>query len=96
MKAASVVSLQHHEKWDGTGYPYGVAGEEIHIFARITALGDVFDALASNREYKKAWDMDKILELIKEESGRHFDPNIVDIFFKNIDDIIEIKNRYRD
>ncbi|MDC7125866.1 MAG: DUF3369 domain-containing protein [Spirochaetales bacterium] len=83
---AGVVAYQHHEKWDGTGYPQGLAGEDIHIFARITALVDVFDALTSERCYKKAWSSEDALKLIKNESGKHFDPYLVEVFVKNFDE----------
>lgn len=94
LKLASVIAYEHHEKYDGTGYPRGLKGEEISIYGRIIALADVFDALASDRAYKKAWEMDRILELIKNERGKHFDPHLVDIFFENLSDFIEIKNKY--
>ena len=82
LKAASIVAYEHHEKWSGGGYPRGIKGEEIHIFGRITALADVFDALGSDRCYKKKWDDEKIFTLFKEERGRHFEPKLVDIFFE--------------
>lgn len=96
LKAASIISHQHHEKWDGTGYPQGLSGEDIHIFGRITALADVFDALASNRVYKKAWEDQKIFKLFREERGKHFDPKLIDIFFENLDAFLEIKERLKE
>ena len=96
LKAASIVAYEHHEKWDGTGYPRGLKGEEIHIFGRITALADVFDALGSDRIYKKSWDIDVILDLFKEEKGKHFDPKIVDVFFDNLQEMLKIRERYKD
>ncbi len=96
LRAAAIISYTHHEKYDGTGYPNQIKGENIHIFGRITALADVFDALGSDRVYKKAWELDKILDLIKQESGRHFDPKLVDIFLKNLDLFLYIKNRFKD
>ncbi len=96
LKAASIVAYEHHEKWDGSGYPQGKSGEDIHIFGRITALADVFDALGSDRVYKKAWDDEKILKLFKEESSKHFDPELIDIFFKNIDEIFEVRDSFVD
>ncbi|WP_417334164.1 HD-GYP domain-containing protein [Halarcobacter sp.] len=96
LKAAAIVSLEHHEKWDGTGYPKGLKGEEIHIYGRITALADVFDALGSDRCYKKAWEDEKIFKLFKEEKGKHFDPKLVDIFFENINQFLEIRNKFKD
>ncbi len=96
LKAAAIVAGQHHEKWDGSGYPNRYCGEEIHIFGRITALVDVFDALASERVYKKAWPMEKIIDLIHEQKGRHFDPKLVDIFLNNLPVFLEIKDQYQD
>ena len=89
-------AYEHHEKWDGSGYPRNLKGEEIHIYGRITALADVFDALGSDRCYKKAWDDEKIFELFKEERGKHFDPKLVDLFFENIDKFKEIRIKYKD
>ncbi len=84
LKAAAIVAQQHHEKWDGTGYPKKLSGEDIHIFGRITAVADVFDALGSDRVYKKAWELDRIFELFKEERGKHFDPKLVDLFLNTL------------
>jgi putative two-component system response regulator len=92
LKAASLIAYTHHEKFDGSGYPNSVVGEDIHIYGRITALCDVFDALGSSRSYKKAWPDEKIFELIRSESGKHFDPNLVDIFFENLDDFVTVRN----
>jgi len=94
LKAAAVVAGEHHEKWDGSGYPKGAAGENIHIYGRITALADVFDALGHDRVYKKAWPMENILKLIKEGRGSHFDPRLVDLFLENLDQFLAIKRRY--
>ncbi|NVJ52065.1 MAG: HD domain-containing protein [Campylobacteraceae bacterium] len=96
LKAAAIVSLEHHEKWDGTGYPKGLKGEEIHIYGRITAIADVFDALGSDRCYKKAWEDEKIFKLFKEEKAKHFDPKLVDIFFENLNEFLEIRNKFKD
>lgn len=96
LKAAAIVAYEHHEKWDGTGYPQKKSGEDIHIYGRITAIADVFDALGSDRVYKKAWDDEKILKLFKEERGKHFDPELVDLFFENIDKFFEIRNTFKD
>ena len=96
LQAAAVVSYEHHEKYDGTGYPRGLKGDNIHIYGRITALADVFDALASDRVYKKAWKDERIFSFIKEESGRHFDPKLVAIFFENLDTILMIREQYQD
>ncbi|MCX7923068.1 MAG: DUF3369 domain-containing protein [Clostridia bacterium] len=96
MKVASIIALQHHEKFDGTGYPQRLQGENIHIYGRITAVADVFDALGSERVYKKAWDLDRIIELFKEERGKHFDPELIDIFFDNLSKIIQVKDSLAD
>jgi response regulator RpfG family c-di-GMP phosphodiesterase len=96
LNTAAIIAYTHHEKYNGSGYPLGLSQEEIHIYGRITALADVFDALASERAYKKAWELDKVLELIKEERGKHFDPMLVDLFFDNLNLFLEIKEQYRD
>ncbi|GGD45212.1 hypothetical protein GCM10012288_19430 [Malaciobacter pacificus] len=96
LKAAAIVAKEHHEKWDGTGYPNGIKGENIHIYGRITALADVFDALGSDRVYKKAWDDERIFSLFKEERGKHFDPKLVDIFFENLDEFKKIREKLKD
>ncbi|MHC1685466.1 MAG: HD domain-containing phosphohydrolase [Clostridiaceae bacterium] len=96
LKTASIIALQHHEKYDGTGYPYGLKDEDIHIFGRIIAVADVFDALGSDRAYKKAWSLESILDLFKDQRGKHFDPVLVDIFFDNLNDFIEIRDSYLD
>ncbi len=91
LKTSALISYEHHEKWDGTGYPRGLKGEEIHLFGRITSIADVFDALSHDRIYKKAWELDKVIEYIKNESGKSFDPKLVDLFVENIEDIIKIQ-----
>ena len=94
LKASEIVAYEHHEKWNGSGYPRGLKGDKIHIYGRITAISDVFDALGSDRCYKKAWPLDKILDLFKVEKAKHFDPLLVDIFFENLDEFLAIKNKY--
>jgi len=84
-KAASIVSHEHHERWDGGGYPQGLAGEDIHIYGRIVGLVDVFDALRHERVYKPALPLDECVGIIREESGRHFDPHLVDLFLDHLD-----------
>lgn len=96
LQTAAIVAYQHHEKWNGRGYPNQLKGEEIHIYGRITAIADVFDALASDRVYKKAWELDRILNLFKEERGEHFDPQVVDVFFECLPQLLEIRNTYAD
>ena len=95
-KVASQIALSHHEKYDGTGYPNSLKGEDIPIFGRITALADVFDALGSDRCYKKAWEIEKVFEFIKDQKGKHFDPKLVELFFENIDHILKIRDDYKD
>ena len=94
LQTAALIAHQHHEKWDGSGYPRGLKGLDIHTFGRITAIADVFDALSHERVYKKAWEMEKVLEFLKTESGKSFEPKLVDIFLKNLDEIIKIKHIY--
>jgi response regulator RpfG family c-di-GMP phosphodiesterase len=96
LKAAAIIAHEHHEKWDGSGYPNALSGENIHIYGRIIALADVFDALSCDRVYKKAWPMDKIIELIINESGRHFDPKLVDMFMANLDRFTDIATKFKD
>ena len=80
------IPYSHHERWDGTGYPRGFEGEQIPLAARIFAIIDVWDALSSDRPYRKAWPREKIVEHIKEESGKHFDPQVVDAFLEQIEE----------
>ena len=96
LQSAAIVSYTHHEKWDGSGYPLGLKEEDIHIFGRITAIADVFDALGSERVYKKAWPLEKILDLFNEEKGKHFDPNLIDIFMRNLEEFLQIRDKYKD
>ena len=96
LKTAAIVALEHHEKWNGTGYPRGLSGRDIHIYGRITAVADVFDALGSDRCYKKAWDDERILDLLKEERGKHFDPELIDAFFEHIDDFFAVREKFKD
>lgn len=96
LKAAAIVAHQHHERWNGQGYPQGLKGEDIHIFGRITALADVFDALGSDRVYKKAWPLEPIIALIREERGHHFDPQVVDVFLSELPKLLEIRKQYSD
>lgn len=89
------IAYQHHERWDGTGY-IGLKGEDISRYARCVALADVFDALVSRRAYKKPWPPEKAREEIVSQSGKHFDPSVVDAFTKNFDKFLEIMERYPD
>lgn len=94
MQMAHEIALTHHEKWNGSGYPNGLAGEAIPLVGRITALADVFDALTSERPYKQAWPVEKTVALIKEESGQHFDPVLVEVFLQSLSLILDIKEKY--
>lgn len=96
LRAGAIMALEHHEKWDGTGYPNGKAGEEIHIFGRLTAIADVFDALGSDRVYKKAWPVERVVEHMQAESGSHFDPRGIELFMENLTEIISVRDRYKD
>ncbi len=88
------IALTHHEKWDGTGYPSGLREEEIPLSGRIAALVDVFDALTSDRPYKKAWKIDDALALLRENRGSHFDPDLVDLFNKHLPEILRIQHEF--
>ena len=96
LKCGAIIAYHHHEKWDGSGYPQGLEGERINIVGRITALADVFDALGSDRCYKSAWPLEKVISLIQSERGRHFDPKLVDLFINNLDEFIFIRDSYPD
>ncbi|OUR62622.1 two-component system response regulator [Colwellia sp. 39_35_sub15_T18] len=90
LTAAAIIAHEHHEKWDGTGYPRGLKGDEIHIFGRIVALADVFDALTHKRQYKQAWQVDEAVNYIKSLSGIQFDPQLVDIFIEHLSEFVAI------
>jgi len=96
IELAKVVSMTHHEKWNGTGYPKQLKGTEIPIEGRIVALADVFDALTSVRPYKEAWSVEKAVDFIKSQKSIHFDPDLVDLFVQQLDKILEIKERWKD
>jgi len=96
MKAAALIAGQHHEKWDGSGYPNRLKQNDIHIYARIAALADVYDALGSKRCYKDPWPMEKVMDLIKSESGKHFDPDLVECLCNNLEAFEEITKKYPD
>lgn len=87
---ARTVALTHHEKWNGTGYPQRLKGHDIPLAGRIVAVADVFDALVSKRPYKEAWSFERAVSVIKEESGKHFDPELVKVFLANLDEIINL------
>jgi len=94
MQMAKEIAITHHEKWNGFGYPYKLKGEEIPLSGRIVAIADVFDALTTERPYKKAWTVEDAVNLINEESGKHFDPELVTLFHKVLPEILEIKVMY--
>jgi HD-GYP domain-containing protein (c-di-GMP phosphodiesterase class II) len=97
LKSAGIIAYQHHERWDGRGYPCGKKGEEIDIYGRIVALADVYDALGSGRVYRKeAWQLDRILDLFKAESGSQFDPELVEVFVANIREFEKIREELKD
>jgi putative two-component system response regulator len=96
MIMASRIAQSHHEKWDGSGYPLGLAGEDIPIEARITAVADVYDALSSKRPYKPAFPRERCFEIMKADRGTHFDPTVLDAFFMRIEDIVGIQLEYMD
>lgn len=93
---AEILAQGHHEKWNGKGYPEGKKGEEIPLYCRIVAIADVFDALTTERPYKKAFTIEKSFQIISEENGAHFDPSIVNAFFAITDRILEIREKYSD
>jgi putative two-component system response regulator len=96
LEAGRIVALQHHEKWDGSGYPNGIKGEEIHVFARIVMIVDIFDALTSERPYKKAFTIDESIAIMADGKGEFFDPTLLDIFLTNIDLFVSIKEALKD
>lgn len=96
LQAAALIAHQHHERFDGKGYPRGLAGNDIHLYGRISGIADVFDALGSERVYKKAWPLEDILKLFREERGKHFDPEVLDVFFANLDEILAIRDALPD
>ena len=91
---AGTIALHHHEKWDGSGYPHGLKGEQIPLVARVVALADVFDALTSERPYKSAWTVEASLAYIESNRGKHFDTRLVDLMHSRLDDILDIKARF--
>lgn len=88
---AEQIALSHHEKWNGLGYPNGLSGKDIPLEARIVAIVDVFDALTSKRPYKKTFPVEVALDIMEKERGQHFDPDVLDIFLANINEILKIR-----
>ncbi len=96
LQAAAVIAHEHHERWDGLGYPQGLSGENIHIFGRIVAIADVFDALVTKRVYKDAWSLDEVKEYFKEERGKSFDPYLVDLLLEHYSEFKTLHAVYND
>ena len=96
LKMAATIAREHHENYDGTGYPRGLGYADISIYSKIVALVDVFDALGTKRVYKEAWPREKILEFIRTESGRKFDPQLVELLFANSDEIFQVRQQLGD
>ena len=96
MRMARQIALSHHEKWDGSGYPEGLAGEGIPLVGRIAALADVFDALTSVRPYKEAWPVERAVAFIEENRGKHFDPRLVDLFVQRLPEVERIRERFQE
>ncbi|MAC32743.1 MAG: two-component system response regulator [Haliea sp.] len=96
LRMAREIALNHHEKWNGSGYPHGIAGEAIPVSARIVAIADVFDALTSRRPYKEPWSVSEALDLIRRERGGHFDPELVDAFERCLPEILTVRERWQE
>lgn len=96
LQAGAIIALTHHEKINGSGYPNGLKGDDIHIFGRIVAIADVFDALTSFRPYKQAWSFEDAVNYLQEKSGKEFDTKLVEIFINNIDEVTVIYNSFKD
>jgi response regulator RpfG family c-di-GMP phosphodiesterase len=96
LKAAAVIAHQHHEKYDGSGYPQGLKGDDIHPYARIVAVADVFDALSHERCYKAAWPVQQVTDYLREVAGQHLDPYYVDLLIRNMDKAVEINRQWPD
>ena len=96
LHTARIVALTHHEKWDGTGYPRGLAGDKIPLTGRIVAIADVFDALTSERPYKEAWPVARAVDYLRSNAGSHFDPTLVELFIGRLDDVMKVRAMYVD
>jgi len=96
LQTAALIAYEHHERYDGSGYPRGIRGEEIHLYGRIVGLADVFDALSSERIYKDSWSDEEIFDYFRRERGGHFDPKLIDIFFKHLDEFLRIRKQFED
>lgn len=96
LQMAAEIALSHHEKFDGSGYPAGLAGTSIPLPGRIVAVADVFDALTSARPYKKAWEMEQAVAFLKDNRNSHFDPDCVDALLGRLTEVEEIRRRFQD
>ncbi|MDO9632114.1 MAG: DUF3369 domain-containing protein, partial [Humidesulfovibrio sp.] len=96
LRAAAMISLHHHERFDGVGYPSRLAGEGIHVYGRMAAVADVFDALMSDRIYRPAWPTEQVVAHFRKERGQHFDPRMTDILLDNLDEFLSIRAAYKD
>jgi putative two-component system response regulator len=95
IQAGRIIALQHHEKWDGSGYPSGLSAKEIHVYGRIVSITDVFDSLLSERPYKKPFPLEKVVGIMQEGNGAAFDPALLKIFLDNLEQFVEIRNGYQ-
>ena len=96
LKLAAIIAHQHHERWDGTGYPQGLRGEEIHLYGRIVAIADVFDALGNARAYKEAWPLGQVVDYFRQQRGGHFDPQLTDLLLDNLEEFTGLREVYSD
>jgi putative two-component system response regulator len=94
LELGATIALTHHEKWDGTGYPRKLAGSSIPMEGQVAAVADVFDALTSDRPYRKAFTLENTMQIMREERGKHFDPRLVDLFLEDVDQLLEIRDRH--
>ncbi|MDK9698758.1 MAG: response regulator [bacterium] len=96
LQVSELIALTHHERWDGTGYPNGMSGKEIPLYGRIASIADVFDALTTIRPYKKAFTNQEAYDFLRNGQGSHFDPELIDVFFREIDQILAIQGKFRE
>ena len=94
LELGATIALTHHEKWDGTGYPRKLSGSTIPMEGQVAAVADVFDALTSDRPYRKAFTLENTIQIMREERGKHFDPRLVDLFLEDVDQLLEIRDRH--